>query len=244
MTIHDHEREVLRASRSEVLLTKTPYGFLHMLGDKRAEALVAERRDLDINCHYGMVQMMNLLPGMTCLDIGAYIGDSTIALLRAGCKVMAFEPFLDAFLCLLFNTLHYQDMISCYHLAIGNRETVNLDYSYQEADCGCRYVKHEATGIQTVRVDDVVQGRKVDFIKIDVEGHELHVLRGAAQTIAKHRPKLFVESFPDGLARQRATPKDLHDLIMGLGYDLFDRDMNPATRTDYTSMMDLVCIPK
>lgn len=244
MTIRDHEREVLNACSPDVLLTRTPYDCLHMMGDRRARALFDERHDLDINSHYAMVQVLNLLPGMTCLDIGAYIGDSTIALLRAGCNVTAFEPFLDAFLCLLFNTRHYRDAIACYQLAIGNRELVSLDYSYQEADCGCRYVKVETAGIQTVRIDDVVQLPKVDFIKIDVEGHELHVLRGACATIAKHRPKMFIESCPDTLKRQRAAAKDLHDLVESMGYQILDSSLRSIPNTDYTGMIDLVCIPK
>jgi FkbM family methyltransferase len=34
----------------------------------------------------------------------------------------------------------------------------------------------------------------VGFLKIDVEGHELAVLRGANETIAKNRPVVFMES--------------------------------------------------
>lgn len=46
--------------------------------------------------------------------------------------------------------------------------------------------------VARIRLDDEAL-EDVSFIKIDVEGHELSVLRGAAQTILRHRPTLLVE---------------------------------------------------
>ena len=49
-----------------------------------------------------------------------------------------------------------------------------------------------------VSIDDFVEGqgaKKIDFIKMDVEGFELNALRGAARTMEKHRPKLAISLY-------------------------------------------------
>jgi FkbM family methyltransferase len=60
------------------------------------------------------------------------------------------------------------------------------------------------------------QPRGPDFLKIDVEGHELAVLRGGRNTIEKHRPTLLIECE----ARHRADGdvRPVFDLLTSLGY--------------------------
>jgi hypothetical protein len=62
----------------------------------------------------------------------------------------------------------------------------------------------EIETVQTARLDDVVPQADVGFIKIDVEGHELNLLRGATAIIERCRPVLLVECeerhSPGGLA--------------------------------------------
>ena len=41
--------------------------------------------------------------------------------------------------------------------------------------------------------DELVHDRRIDFIKIDVEGMEIEVLQGLEQTISTYRPNIFVE---------------------------------------------------
>ncbi len=62
---------------------------------------------------------------------------------------------------------------------------------------------------------------RVDLVKLDVEGSEVRVLRGARSTLARFRPTLIVECNPVTLSGQdRATTGELLDILDGLGYRL------------------------
>jgi FkbM family methyltransferase len=58
---------------------------------------------------------------------------------------------------------------------------------------GQRGVRVEKVTVPTVRLDDELGGRRVDLVKIDVEGHEMSVLRGASVTLRKYLPPMLIE---------------------------------------------------
>lgn len=62
------------------------------------------------------------------------------------------------------------------------------------------------------------------LVKVDVEGHELQVLRGLARTLTKARPVVLFEALTGDLAR------DAIALLRGLGYDSFVSVEPPFTR--------------
>ncbi|MEU2621078.1 FkbM family methyltransferase [Streptomyces sp. NPDC007157] len=68
--------------------------------------------------------------------------------------------------------------------------------------------------IRLLTLDEVFADTKLDLVKIDVEGHEMSVLRGARQVLRRDRPTLVMEALVDA---------DLDDLIAQfdpLGYDV------------------------
>jgi FkbM family methyltransferase len=97
--------------------------------------------------------------------------------------------------------------------------------TFQEQHWG---VPSERLAISLITIDEERAGRScIDFIKIDVEGHEAAVLRGAQKTICADQPVLFVECFhPD-----RACLKPLE----GLGYKFVDGDRLAETSEGPTS---------
>ena len=51
------------------------------------------------------------------------------------------------------------------------------------------------TEVQARRLDDVLAGRKVTFIKMDIEGSEMAALRGAERIIREQRPRLAISIY-------------------------------------------------
>jgi hypothetical protein len=89
-------------------------------------------------------------------------------------------------------------------------------------------------------IDDFVAQRqigKLDFVKIDVEGWELHVLRGGYKTLRRFHPVLYLEVSDTWLEAAGETPDSLWRLLNGLGYSAYttpDLTLSP----DYTGPGD------
>lgn len=72
--------------------------------------------------------------------------------------------------------------------------------------------------IRCVRLDDHFPDQPVRFMKIDVEGFELHVLRGAARILSTYKPGLFIELHPKQLANMGLSVEEVVALLASHGY--------------------------
>jgi FkbM family methyltransferase len=161
-------------------------------------------------------------PGMTVVEVGANIGAHSVALARA-CfpgPLYLFEPQHRVFQILCANlALNDIGNAIAYPEACSDEEGLvvipPLDYG-AELNFGGVSVRTDADGVQGVKVRatplDSLNLAACHLLKIDVEGFEAQVLRGAAATIRKFRPLLYVEN--DRAAHQQ----EIISLIAELGY--------------------------
>src|SRR5438105_2098667 len=148
-----------------------------------------------------------LRPGMTVLDIGAHQGLYTLlASRRVGPsgRVFSFEPSPRERRALRLNlTMNFCNNVVIQALALGSEETTADLYVVDYYNTGYNSLRPpsvpEPTSTVAVRVgtlDNWLAQEKidrVDFIKLDVEGAELSVLKGARELLARTRPVLLVE---------------------------------------------------
>ncbi|CAM3186564.1 FkbM family methyltransferase [Mycobacterium colombiense] len=187
-------------------------------------------------------------PRLISVDIGADLGEFTIAMLASSRSVIAFEPrpaqardlttmfgVVGAAVRVEAVALSDEPGVTAMRVVASEpgRSTIEAGNKLGDVDGG----NIESIDVPVRRLDDL-HLTDIGLIKIDVEGHELAVLRGATETLARHRPAVVVEAeerhHPDSIAQ-------ITRLLHGLGYaGYFDldgvrrpiREFDPARHQD------------
>ncbi len=170
--------------------------------------------------------------GDTVIDAGAWIGGHTMAYAKkvgVTGATYAFEANPLAFHCLAQN-IETNVPLPCGRIiirqvALGDEELI-VPFSAKRGWYDSGHVGWASKDwIPDADTIAEVQMRTLDsyeiapnFIKIDVEGCELKVLKGAAKTIEKHRPRMVVEINKPALERQGNTREQVFDWLHGHGY--------------------------
>src|SRR5262249_35136776 len=99
----------------------------------------------------------------------------------------------------------------------------------------------ETIDVDINRLDDLLPaGVRIDFIKIDVEGAELDVLRGAQATIRRDKPRILFEHARIHNAEYGTTPEMVYDLLTaGCGLKIYGLDgKGPLEREQFHRIYD------
>jgi FkbM family methyltransferase len=168
--------------------------------------------------------LKHIRPGDTVVDVGAFIGDHTVAYADAVGKegeVYAYEPNPTAFKCLVHNTEGMSNVFGFCHALGSTNGLEQMDFSIPNA--ASNYINHEGKGasIQVRPLDvDAALFHRLDLIKIDVEGYELNVLQGAEKVIEKFHPIMVVEINEIALGRQNTDAQHVISWIVRHGYSV------------------------
>ena len=157
--------------------------------------------------------------GITFLDIGAHVGTWSASLADNFERIIAFEPQLDVYNCLCGNIAlnALSSKTTCHNVALSDSYGERaLKYTIAgEGGASLVVNGNETERVQIQRLDSY-KIKNVSLIKIDVEGAELDVLRGAVQTlIDSNFPPILFKSWNDERGQRKG---ELLDLFTELGY--------------------------
>jgi FkbM family methyltransferase len=181
-----------------------------------------------------------LEPGMTAIDVGANCGVNTLAMRRAvaaGGRVISIDPSPAA-------CKRVQEQVGAngftnvdvVQRALG--ETPRSSEVYYTAAVGIGalppvdrdHVRPDSLTVSSGTVDDLVEElglESVDLIKIDTDGGEVQILRGAHKTLSRFHPILVLEVNGPGLARRGNTADELLAFLTAMGYRLLSPRFAP-----------------
>jgi FkbM family methyltransferase len=166
-----------------------------------------------------------LFQGAVVADVGANIGIYSRFLSRCvgpGGLVHSFEPSGDNFARLSAATDDLSN-VRCTQAVVGERsgdcklyisDELNVDHRAYSAGGDSR----RTVSTQMVALDDYFKpGERLDLIKMDVQGYELHALRGAQRVLRENRDiKLLLELWPAGLEQAGVKWEELIELLRRL----------------------------
>lgn len=158
-------------------------------------------------------------PGDLVLDIGANIGNHALYMaMAAACEVIAFEP--NGQLCdALRESADLNsagERLRVVHAALGATYGKGRLIGNQPENLGAQSVVVGDGEIEIAPLDSMHFDRPVKLIKIDVEGMELEVLRGATTLLERDRPLIYVECLDEKQFRE------VSDLLTRRGYSYWD----------------------
>lgn len=212
---------MMRKLRKLALAAVWDSPFEHVLRTTLARLSLAQKdrydRELDA------VMTSALRPDSNCVDVGCYRGEVLRRILKLAPrgKHFAIEPVREnhAYLARKFPAARifnmalsdYSGRAAFQHVVDRPARSGLLKVDYPDPRQEVREVS-----IDVGTLDGVIPaGVRIDFIKIDVEGAELAVLRGGRKLIRKYQPMI---AFEHGYERARTygdTPEHMYDLLAG-----------------------------
>lgn len=156
-------------------------------------------------------------------DVGANVGDYSGEILKINPAILihAFEPFPDS-----YEKLSKLPLVAN-NLGLGEKEETKILYQASRSAHNSFYILDSNSVPLDVKVSTLdlycekQKIKHIDFLKIDVEGYEFFVLKGAQKSLRQQVIDYIQFEFSGGTIESRTFLKDFLDLFESYGYDLY-----------------------
>lgn len=202
------------------------------------------------NHNRGFESCIEAARGMNCvIDIGAHIGLVSLPLstvIASNGTVYAFEPASA-------NGAYLNEHLSANNIAnvemvvdlVGDKELESVEFFESDDDSGMNTIAetgsrrgYGATQKRQITLDKFCKENnlKPQLIKIDTEGAEVGILKGATETLRTHQPTIYLSVHPRHIIELGSTVEELETLLADINYKVTDMDGNvvrPLELTEY-----------
>ena len=146
------------------------------------------------------------------VDIGANIGNHSIAFSKISKKVYSFEAHPRTFEILKFNTDKYKN-IKIFNIGISNKKGSLFFKNIITTNIGGKKLsKTGSIKSQINKLDNIIKSdKKIKLIKIDIEGHEHEALLGMKKLLSNNNSLILLEFCEESIAKRRKIINFLRD---------------------------------
>ena len=177
----------------------------------RIDQIVAETFDKN-DWHYYQKKHTEIEQGEILLDVGTAEGLMPLTVIDKCQHIYMIEPSV-AFCNTLQNTFKAQaDKTTIFNYAVGNEDGM---ISFDENSLDGTISKERNVNLSTIpiyKIDTIFnQNQKITYLKADIEGFEQEMLKGAAETIKRNKPKIAITTY-----HTQNDPNEIINFITGL----------------------------
>ena len=133
----------------------------------------------------------------------------------------------------------YKNYVS--HYSFYKKEFFNKLFNFKK-------INIRSEKIKLLKLDDFIK-HKVDFVKIDIEGHEYQALQGMRKILKKYMPKLIIET--NSFAQKKNLLKKIFNFLSQLNYEIFCNNnlekkinFNELNKITKNEIIDIFCVNK
>ncbi|MEP4987089.1 MAG: FkbM family methyltransferase [Paracoccaceae bacterium] len=225
--VGDYVNDDMWASTTPVILRDKRYNMIRILDLRKWSDRIFYFLDRWYDLPTQLVAEAFVKKGNHVLDVGANYGHfalSAASIVGETGRVDAFEPNPVVYSRLVQHiSLNDLSHVTPHNLGAADQE-MTLELNVPRVNSGegtfgkSEYEDKDVISCQVRRLDDVMRGSRIDFIKIDVEGFEVNALKGAQEIIEQQRPIILTEIVNSHLENAGSSTTELHQFFRKADY--------------------------